>query len=162
LTRIGIPILQGDASTMVALLPLLGSSSRIFRSFFFILFTVLLLGVLHAVVLLPVLLGHFGPPRSAAISDQAGEPRDAAVPESTFEARMQAHARTFVPEGRSAGAGERQPSPSLQPDPTAPGATHNIRTEMLFMPSDPGAVKATTQESNLPLAVVSQARNPDL
>jgi len=61
LQMIGIPILLGDASTMVALLPLVGSKSRIFISFFYILFTVLLLSALHAIVLLPLVLGYFGP-----------------------------------------------------------------------------------------------------
>jgi len=61
LQRIWAPILYGDVSTMIALLTLLASQSKIFRSFFKILFTVLLLGAMHSTVLLPVLLGWFGP-----------------------------------------------------------------------------------------------------
>mmetsp|Transcript_23252 Transcript_23252/g.58259 ORF Transcript_23252/g.58259 Transcript_23252/m.58259 type:complete len:531 (+) Transcript_23252:97-1689(+) len=61
LQRIWAPILYGDVSTMIALLTLLASQSKIFRSFFKILFTVLLLGGLHSTVLLPVLLGWLGP-----------------------------------------------------------------------------------------------------
>ncbi|EKX48436.1 hypothetical protein GUITHDRAFT_105584 [Guillardia theta CCMP2712] len=73
LERIGLPILAGDLSTMIALLALLGSKSRIFFSFFCILFAVLLLGCLHAIVLLPVVLGYFGPLITAS-HDEATPP----------------------------------------------------------------------------------------
>eukprot|EP00960_Hanusia_phi_P047420 758398-Hanusia_phi.AAC.2 len=72
LERIGMPILAADLSTMIALLALLGSKSRIFFSFFCILFTVLLLGGMHAVVFLPVFLGYFGP----VLEKEEPEPND--------------------------------------------------------------------------------------
>ncbi|EKX54451.1 hypothetical protein GUITHDRAFT_99930 [Guillardia theta CCMP2712] len=70
LERIGMPILAADLSTMIALLPLVGSKSRIFASFFSILFTVLFLGGIHAVVFLPVFLGYFGPVLGPALEDK--------------------------------------------------------------------------------------------
>ena len=74
LERIGMPILAGDLSTILALLVLLASASRIFKSFFWIILTVLFLGAVHAVVLLPVVLGLLGPLTSATPPAPAPQP----------------------------------------------------------------------------------------
>lgn len=76
LQRILSPILACNLSTMSALLCLLSSKSKIFMSFFKVLFTVLLLGALHSTVLLPVILAHLGPQNIAPRDEVECEKRE--------------------------------------------------------------------------------------
>jgi hypothetical protein len=55
------PVLQGTGSSMLGLLVLAFSSSSIFRIFFQILFTTIVLSLVHALLLMPVLLALVGP-----------------------------------------------------------------------------------------------------
>ncbi|XP_013403203.1 patched domain-containing protein 3 [Lingula anatina] len=56
LFSLGFPILQGALSTILGVLALCASSVYIFRTFFKIMFMVILFGAFHGLVLLPVLL----------------------------------------------------------------------------------------------------------
>ncbi|XP_071481622.1 patched domain-containing protein 3-like [Diadema antillarum] len=60
LYSLGMPILQGAVSTIVAMLVLIWSPSYIFRTFFKIMFMVMLFGMLHSLVFLPTLLSCLG------------------------------------------------------------------------------------------------------
>ncbi|XP_071508891.1 patched domain-containing protein 3-like [Diadema antillarum] len=60
LYSLGMPILQGAISTIIAVIVLNWSSSYIFRAFFKIMFLVMVFGMLHSLVFLPVLLSSFG------------------------------------------------------------------------------------------------------
>ncbi|XP_046556189.1 patched domain-containing protein 3-like [Haliotis rubra] len=55
------PILNGGLSSFLGILVLVFSRSYIFNSFFKIMFTVILFGMLHAVFLLPLILSILGP-----------------------------------------------------------------------------------------------------
>ena len=60
LYSLGMPILQGAVSTVLAILVLYWSPSYIFRAFFKVMFMVMVLGMLHSLIFLPVLLSTFG------------------------------------------------------------------------------------------------------
>ena len=61
LETIGASVMVGGLSTLVGVLPLALSSSEIFWTTFIVFFGLVLLGLLHGLVLLPVLLSMFGP-----------------------------------------------------------------------------------------------------
>ena len=61
LNAVGMPIIAGDLSTIVALLPLAGAQSEIFLSFWKCISLVMLFGAAHAVLYLPVILSMIGP-----------------------------------------------------------------------------------------------------
>lgn len=66
LTTMGRPLLNGGISTILGVLALAGGSSFIFRSFFKILLLVLLFGLFHGMVIIPVCLRLIGPAFPAA------------------------------------------------------------------------------------------------
>merc|ERR1712060_159298 len=61
LDSVGMPILAGDLSTIVALLPLAGSNSEIFLSFWKCISLVMIFGAGYAVLYLPTVLSLVGP-----------------------------------------------------------------------------------------------------
>lgn len=56
---LGYPILQGALSTIIGVLVLAGSKNHIFRTFFKIMFLVMVFGLLHGIVFIPVFLTWF-------------------------------------------------------------------------------------------------------
>uniref|UniRef100_A0A3B5BC82 Patched domain-containing protein 3 n=1 Tax=Stegastes partitus TaxID=144197 RepID=A0A3B5BC82_9TELE len=60
LAHLGYPILQGALSTVVGVVVLSASGSYIFRTFFKIVFLVIVFGLLHGLVFIPVFLTVFG------------------------------------------------------------------------------------------------------
>ncbi|KAJ8023942.1 Patched domain-containing protein 3 [Holothuria leucospilota] len=56
LTKLGTPILQGGLSSIIAIFPLQSASVYIFRTFFKTLFLVMSMGLLHGLLVLPVIL----------------------------------------------------------------------------------------------------------
>ncbi|XP_048240407.1 patched domain-containing protein 3-like [Haliotis rufescens] len=63
------PILNGGLSSFLGILVLVFSKSYIFNSFFKIMFTVILFGMLHAVFLFPVILSILGPVTKSRVSE---------------------------------------------------------------------------------------------
>lgn len=61
LVRIGPAVFHGGFSTFLAFVALAGSNSYVFLSFFKVLFLVVLFGLFHGLVLLPVILSLVGP-----------------------------------------------------------------------------------------------------
>ena len=61
LYALGIPIMQGAGSTILGVLGLFFAPSYLFVTFFKMIFLVISLGIIHGLVLLPVLLSFFGP-----------------------------------------------------------------------------------------------------
>ena len=61
LETLGASVMVGGLSTLVGVLPLALSSSEIFWTTFIIFFGLVFLGLLHGLILLPVLLSMFGP-----------------------------------------------------------------------------------------------------
>ena len=59
--HLGTPIVQGAVSTILGVLVLIFSDSYIFRTFFKIVFLVMVLGFFHAMFVLPVILSLLGP-----------------------------------------------------------------------------------------------------
>jgi predicted RND superfamily exporter protein len=72
------PVLQGTASTMLGLLTLTFSRSNIFRIFFKVLFSTIVLSLVHALVFLPVLLRLCGPVVEDTDEDVDAPPKSAA------------------------------------------------------------------------------------
>lgn len=73
LYSLGLPIVQGAASTILGLMALLLAGTYIFLVFFKMVFLVIFIGALHGMFLLPVLLSIFGP---GACSSHPDEPED--------------------------------------------------------------------------------------
>ena len=61
LYALGLPLLQASISTILALTPLAASFAYTFRTFFKIMFLVILFGMLHGLFVIPVLLSMLGP-----------------------------------------------------------------------------------------------------
>ena len=61
LNAVGVPILAGDISTICALVPLSSSESEIFVSFFKTLLLVMLFGIIHSLLFLPIVFSMIGP-----------------------------------------------------------------------------------------------------
>jgi len=61
LNAVGMPILLGDVSTILALLPLATAESAIFTSFWKCISLVMIIGLCHATLFLPVVLSICGP-----------------------------------------------------------------------------------------------------
>nr|XP_054504329.1 patched domain-containing protein 3-like [Agelaius phoeniceus] len=60
LSVLGYPVLQGAVSTILGVVVLAAASTYIFRTFFKIMFLVILFGALHGLVFIPVFLTFFG------------------------------------------------------------------------------------------------------
>ena len=71
LTTIGASVFVGGFSTLIGVLPLALSQSEIFWTTFIIFFGLVLLGLLHGLILLPVLLSLWGPLESIMDDDEA-------------------------------------------------------------------------------------------
>ena len=90
LYALGLPIIQGASSTILAVISLVLAGSYIFLVFFKMVFLVVFFGALHGLFLLPVLLSLFGPGSCTASKKKksAGmEPSDSKHPsdvEKTF------------------------------------------------------------------------------
>lgn len=73
LYSLGLPIVQGAASTILGLVALLLAGTYIFLVFFKMVFLVIFIGAMHGLFLLPVLLSIFGP---GACTSHPDEPED--------------------------------------------------------------------------------------
>ncbi|XP_051524693.1 patched domain-containing protein 3-like [Myxocyprinus asiaticus] len=58
--NLGYPIIQGAVSTIAGVVVLAGAESYIFRTFFKIMFLVIIIGVIHGIMFIPVFLTFFG------------------------------------------------------------------------------------------------------
>lgn len=82
LTNIGPAVLNGGFTTFLAFILLAGSKSHVFSTFFKIFFLVVVFGLFHGLVLLPVILSIVGPskPNSVlAIVDYADDDQQGGV-----------------------------------------------------------------------------------
>jgi len=61
ITRMGASIIQGGMTTLLGVVVLAAASSVAFRAFFMYVFSTIVLGVAHGLVLLPVFLGYLTP-----------------------------------------------------------------------------------------------------
>lgn len=77
LYSLGLPIVQGAASTILGLVALLLAGTYIFLVFFKMVFLVIFIGAMHGMFLLPVLLSIFGP---GACTSHPDEPEDTENP----------------------------------------------------------------------------------
>ena len=65
LEKVGVPILNGAVSSILGILMLAFASSYIFKSFFKTMLLVIVLGLAHSLLLLPVMLSFVGPRRTS-------------------------------------------------------------------------------------------------
>ncbi|XP_068002156.1 patched domain-containing protein 3 [Melanerpes formicivorus] len=82
LSLLGYPVLQGAVSTILGVVVLAAAKTYIFRTFFKIMFLVILFGALHGLVFIPVFLTFFG---SFGRSLRSIEPSDSSLHNSKFE-----------------------------------------------------------------------------
>lgn len=82
LETIGASVFIGGFSTLIGVLPLALSTSEIFWTTFIIFFGLVLMGLLHGLVLLPVLLSMVGP-RESIVEETLSNPK-ALKPEETL------------------------------------------------------------------------------
>lgn len=85
LYSLGLPIVQGAASTILGLIALLLAGTYLFLVFFKMVFLVIFIGAMHGMFLLPVLLSFFGPGSSSG-RDEPGEAEN--VKNSTQEKEL--------------------------------------------------------------------------
>jgi uncharacterized membrane protein YdfJ with MMPL/SSD domain len=74
LQTMGASVLIGGISTLVGVLPLAFSSSEIFFTTFIVFFGLVIIGLLHGLILLPVLLSMLGPIESIFEICEEGSP----------------------------------------------------------------------------------------
>ncbi|XP_060597853.1 patched domain-containing protein 3-like [Ruditapes philippinarum] len=67
--KTGAPIFHGAVSSLLGILILVGAKSYIFRTFAAVMAFVLLFGIAHALLLLPVVLSWMGPSRVISVQD---------------------------------------------------------------------------------------------
>lgn len=67
--KTGAPIFHGAVSSVLGIIVLVGARSYIFRTFAAVMSFVLLFGIAHALLLLPVILSWIGPGRTSATED---------------------------------------------------------------------------------------------
>ncbi|XP_062336307.1 patched domain-containing protein 3-like [Osmerus eperlanus] len=93
--NLGYPIIQGALSTILGVVILSASESYIFRTFFKIMFLVILFGALHGVTFIPVFLTFFGK-CSIQISDLKKDidPSDASNPPVNMYANQRSNSRS--------------------------------------------------------------------
>ncbi|XP_019695773.1 patched domain-containing protein 3 [Harpegnathos saltator] len=77
LYSLGLPIVQGAASTILGLVALLLAGTYIFLVFFKMVFLVIFIGAMHGIFLLPVLLSIFGPGTCISHSDEPDDTENA-------------------------------------------------------------------------------------
>ncbi|XP_070168172.1 patched domain-containing protein 3 [Polyergus mexicanus] len=77
LYSLGLPIVQGAASTILGLTALLLAGTYLFLVFFKMVFLVIFFGAMHGMFLLPVLLSLFGPGTCSKGQDEPGETKNA-------------------------------------------------------------------------------------
>ncbi|XP_010140637.1 PREDICTED: patched domain-containing protein 3, partial [Buceros rhinoceros silvestris] len=90
LSQLGYPVLQGAVSTILGVVVLAAAKTYIFRTFFKIMFLVILFGALHGLVFIPVFLTYFGnfgrplhstkPSNVSTHNTKSSEDQDAAWP----------------------------------------------------------------------------------
>ncbi|KAG1927991.1 SSD domain-containing protein [Pimephales promelas] len=78
INKLGYPIVQGAVSTIAGVVVLAAAKSYIFRTFFKIMFLVILFGAVHGIVFIPVFLTFLGTCRKSheRNKDNLPEPRD--------------------------------------------------------------------------------------
>ncbi|XP_017877278.1 patched domain-containing protein 3 [Ceratina calcarata] len=143
LYSLGLPIVQGAASTILGLVALLLAGTYIFMVFFKMVFLVIFIGAMHGMFLLPVLLSLFGP---STYSDERIESEKRKAQEKDLNCKLQQPyviphpSLTFY---NPAGAGK-----SLQGSPATSLAAFEDR--------DPGL--GTSEDSNSTESGSSQSR----
>lgn len=82
INQIGGAVLYGGISTILALVMLYGSQAYMYRSFFRIFFFIILYGLFHGAVFLPVIFSIFGPaPYKKKVKATLSEEKNATVSE---------------------------------------------------------------------------------
>lgn len=79
LGTMGSSVFHGAFSTFLAVVTLAGSKSFIFRVFFSMWFGIIVFGVLHGFMLMPILLSYFGPTNPTTKMIHKGKPRKADI-----------------------------------------------------------------------------------
>ncbi|CEM10946.1 unnamed protein product [Vitrella brassicaformis CCMP3155] len=97
LQSMGVSVANGALSTLLATLPLIGSSSYIFYVFFQMFFMAVLFGATHGLIFLPVLLSLIGPRSSSHRSADEQKPKDTRKIEPSGEEELPRLAQMSVP-----------------------------------------------------------------
>ncbi|XP_020285051.1 patched domain-containing protein 3 isoform X2 [Pseudomyrmex gracilis] len=151
LYSLGLPIVQGAASTILGLMALLLAGTYIFLVFFKMVFLVIFIGAMHGMFLLPVLLSLFGP--GACCSDDSNALNEAGQAEN---AKNSTQEKDLV---------DKLPQPYVIPHPHLVYYTANaikplqdsLATSMTaFEERDPGL--GTSEDSNSTESSSSQSR----
>ena len=87
LGALGTPIVQGAVSTVLAVTVLSTADTYIFRTFFKLVFLVMLLGFFHAMAVLPVVLSTLNCNRCTKKSEVSDSPKESPVKESKYAQR---------------------------------------------------------------------------
>lgn len=159
LYSLGLPIVQGAASTILGLMALLLAGTYIFLVFFKMVFLVIFIGALHGMFLLPVLLSLFGPGACSGGESEPGEMEN--TKNSTQEKELQASKLQLQQQQQQ----QKQQSPYVIPLPHlvyyGPGDIKPLQDSpamsmAVFEERDPGL--GTSEDSNSTESGSSQSR----
>ncbi|XP_064108422.1 protein patched homolog 1-like [Macrobrachium nipponense] len=130
---IGPAVLNGGFTTFLSFLPLAGSDSYVFITFFKIFFAVCLYGVYHGLVVLPVLLSLVGP-APYATAQQVATLSSPAHENQVFPTAV----RTVEP---------LQPLQKTPPPPTNPAESNSSSPHKDALVSDPDAAQSLSSQT---------------
>jgi predicted RND superfamily exporter protein len=88
LVDMGPAVLNGGLSTLIAFILLLSSDSHVFSSFFKIFMLVVLFGVWHGLILLPVLLSLVGPAAYASARPAQAQTEPEKIPIDSISVKL--------------------------------------------------------------------------
>ncbi|XP_045201236.2 patched domain-containing protein 3-like [Mercenaria mercenaria] len=86
--KTGAPIFHGAVSSLLGVLILFGAKSYIFRTFASVMSFVLLFGIAHALLLLPVILSWIGPSRVIAVGEELSKDKTENVADNKMEEKQ--------------------------------------------------------------------------
>lgn len=89
LRTMGTSVLMGGLSTFLGIMPLALSSSEVFQTVFYAFLGLVILGMAHSLILLPVLLATIGPEDRTKKRSVEEMPSETSVGESTVDQRSQ-------------------------------------------------------------------------
>ncbi|XP_057336160.1 patched domain-containing protein 3 [Microplitis mediator] len=127
LYSLGLPIVQGAASTILGLVALLLAGTYIFLVFFKMVFLVIFIGAMHGLFLLPVLLSIFGPgsctdhdkaedDKKKKESNEGKLPLPFVIPHPSLLYHQTKNSELKLPEDRDPGLGTSEDSNSTESD----------------------------------------------
>ena len=161
LEKVGVPILNGAFSSILGILMLAFAGSYIFKSFFKTMLLVIVLGLAHSLLLLPVVLSFIGPRRTSKprmfipISSQGT--RDKLQTEQSMRGRLERQASVKTTEEPSDLAVIHQGVENVELM-KLPSFAEEEEENLLDIPDGPGFSRSPAEPTSLAASIYSGSR----